>query len=110
MHPGHAELPEVPLGANDPQWLPVVGSSGLDLVDITHDKGIHRKPAELSILRAHGIRLLVVTLKRDLTMWEKLAFLVRRWDRLEREISRRGSGPWVVSITEGRFTDVTPSR
>ena len=51
-----------------------------------------------------------MTLKRDLTMWEKLAFLVRRWDRLEREISRRGSGPWVVSITEGRFTDVTPSR
>jgi hypothetical protein len=50
--------------------------------------------------------MFVLTLKKDLTMWEKLVFLSHRWERLEKEVGRRGSGPWVVSITEGRFADL----
>ncbi len=50
LHPGHARLPNVPLGTPDAQWLPIVG--GLGLVVITRDKKIRSRPAEAQLVIA----------------------------------------------------------
>ncbi len=104
VFPGHVELPAVPKGAKDIEWLPVVGKAGLDLVVITQDKNIRKKPGELSLLKDHGVRMFVLAPKRDLGRWDKLAMVVKFWDRLEKTISRSGNGPWVFTITEAKIT------
>ena len=42
VYPGHPDLPQVPRGALDDEWLPVVGE--LALVVITRDRKIRYRP------------------------------------------------------------------
>src|SRR5437660_1023401 len=95
VYPGHPQLPDVPRGTLDPDWLPIVGSNGRNLVVFTRDKGIQRKTGEALLLRDHGVRMFVLTGKKDLTAWEKLGVLVRVWPALEKSIASNGPGPWV---------------
>ena len=44
VYPGHEELPEVPRGTLDDDWLPIVGERRL--VAITRDQHIRYRPAE----------------------------------------------------------------
>ena len=46
VHPGHPDLPSVPRGTLDPDWMPIVSAMGL--VVISRDKRIRTKPAELA--------------------------------------------------------------
>jgi PIN like domain len=106
-YPGHPEITaRIPRGAKDPDWLPMVGAADLDLVVVSHDKRIRTKPAEISAIRAHRVRCVVLTSTADLTSWDKLDFLVRRWDRMERHIKKCGVGPWIVAMTSGTFKDI----
>ncbi len=104
VFPGHPGFSEVMKGAKDIAWLPVVGKTGLDLVVITQDKNIRKKPGELTLLKNHGVRMFVLAPKRDLGRWDKLTMVVKFWDRLEKTISRSGDGPWVFSVTEAKIT------
>jgi hypothetical protein len=106
VHPGHRDLPEVPTGTLDPDWLPIVGPAGRDLVVLTRDKAIQRKTAEAMLLHDHAVRMFVLTGKRDLTKWEKLALLVRCWPKIEKNLGTNGPGPWVQSITEAGVKDL----
>jgi PIN like domain len=109
VHPGHPELPEVPLGALDPDWLPVVGAGGLDLVVITRDRGIRRKPVERQAYVEHRVRAFFLVGKEPLSGWEKLTFILRHWEKLEKRVADNGPGPWGMSITvAGRFRDLYP--
>lgn len=107
VHPGHIELPQVPLGTKDLVWLPIVGSAQLDLVVITRDQAIRAKAAELAAFKANGVRAFFLTGKKDLTRWAKLDLLVRSWDRLDRHVRRFPSGPWAMAVTEGRLADLS---
>jgi len=105
--PGHSALPEVPPGTYDEDWLPVVGRAGKDLVLITRDRKIRRKPAELAAFRANGVRAFFITGKRELGAWDKLGLLVRHWEQIEATIDRNGPGPWAVGLTiSGRPKDI----
>lgn len=99
VHPGHPDLPGVPLGTPDPVWLPLIGQG--ELVLITRDNRIRSKPAELEAYKAHAIRAFFLTGKKDLTKWEKLDLLVRSWARMEQMIAKRGPGAWAASLTAG---------
>jgi hypothetical protein len=98
-HPGHAAIPEVPLGSKDPDWLPIIGKR--ELVLITRDNKIRSKPAELQAYKDHRIRAFFLTGKRDLTMWEKLDLVVRQWEKIEAAVTKNPKGPWAMAVTAG---------
>ena len=105
-YPGHRNLPQVPRGTKDEEWLSVIGKHGLDLVVITQDKRIKEKPAELLALTNNGIRMFNVSAKKDRTSWEKFVLLVTRWEKIEREILKAGPGPWVFQVTEAKIQEL----
>src|SRR3990172_11078121 len=70
IHTGHPLIPQVPLGALDPQWIPEVATRGLAV--IARDRRIRTKPAEIALLRAHAMRVFWIAGKRDLTTWDYL--------------------------------------
>jgi hypothetical protein len=104
IHTGHKLIPEVPLGALDTEWIPEVGSRGLAV--ISRDKRIRTKPAEVALLRRHKLRVFWIAGTKDLSTWDTLVRVVRRWDEIERAIATKGDGPWFVAINEGRLTDL----
>jgi PIN like domain len=105
IYPGHPLIPEVPVGTIDPDWMPAVAAR--DLTVIARDKRIRTKPAELELLRAHGLRVLWLAGKKDLSTWGYLVRVVRRWDEIEQTILDNGAGPWFVAINEARLTPIT---
>jgi len=98
VYPGHEDLPEVPRGTPDLQWMPVVGH--LDLVVVTRDRRIRTRPAELAAYREHGLRSVWIGAKRDLTPHDQLELVLRHETRLLREMTKRGPGPWALALTE----------
>lgn len=85
VHPGHRALPQIPLGAKDPDWLLIVGSAGLDLVVVTRDRNIRKKPAEKELFDNNGVRALFLTGSKDMSKWDKFVMLVRpgtAWNRM----------------------------
>jgi hypothetical protein len=105
IHAGHPLIPEVALGALDPDWIPAVASRGLAIV--ARDKRIRRKPAELALLRAHGLRVFWIAGRRDLSTWDALVRLVRRWDDIETTLATRASGPWFFAVNDGALTEIS---
>jgi hypothetical protein len=99
VHPGHLRLPEVPLGTYDEVWLPIVGHK--QLIVITRDAKIRRKPVEKAAWCAHGVRGFALTGKTSQSTWDSLRILARRWDEIEAIITSRASGPWMYSVTGG---------
>jgi hypothetical protein len=104
IHTGHALIPEAPLGAPDVDWMPAVATR--NLVAIGRDRKLRTRPAELDLLRAHGLRVFRIAGKRDLTTWGYLARLVRRWQDMEAILATRGDGPWFMAVHETRVTEV----
>ena len=106
VYPGHTALPQIPQGAADALWLPIIGSAGLNLVLITRDLNIRNKPGERALLRQHSVRGLFLTGKQDMNRWDKLSLLVKNWDQFERRLSKNGPGPWALSLTPSGFRDI----
>jgi PIN like domain len=99
VHPGHLRLPEVPLGTYDEDWLPIVGH--MQLVVITRDARIRRKPIEKAAWCTHRVRGFALTGKTSQSTWDSLRILARRWDEIEKIISDQTAGPWMYSVTGG---------
>jgi hypothetical protein len=73
---------------------------------IARDKRIRTKPGELELLRLHGLRVFWIAGKRDLSTWDALARLVRRWADLENALASKGVGPWFVAVNEANVRDI----
>jgi hypothetical protein len=99
VHPGHPDLPDVPLGTLDPDWIPVVAK--LKLVVLTRDKRMRYKPGERQLLLNGGFRVVALTGTKNMTTWEMLALVVRQWHKLEKLLKDQGPGPWWASWTAG---------
>jgi hypothetical protein len=93
-HPGHRRLPEVPTGTLDPDWIPIIAARGL--VVVIRDKKIRRKPAELELLRAHGLRVFWITGKKDLNNWGYLERVMRHWTAMELIVATGGTRSLVL--------------
>jgi hypothetical protein len=98
LHPGHEELPDVPLGTADLAWMPVAAQRGLMVV--TRDRRIRTRPAELRAYWALGIRSVWLGTKRDLAPRDQLELFLKHEERLRREAIKLGDGPWAVAMNE----------
>ena len=97
VYPGHQDIPEVPLGTPDLEWMPVV--SARRLIVLTRDKRIRTRPAELAAYYEHGIRAVWIGGKHDLGPHDQLDLFFTHEARLEREITKLGNGPWALVLT-----------
>jgi len=64
LYPGHENLPEVPIGTPDLEWMPVIAQR--DLIVVTRDRRIRTRPAELRAYSELGIRSVWIGAKQDL--------------------------------------------
>lgn len=104
VYPGHPDLPAVPRGALDDEWLPVVGAQGL--VVITRDQRIRYRPVEKRRWVEHLVRGFVLTGRRSQSTADSLAVLQRHWHRVEQVVSDRPDGPWMYAITDERLREI----
>lgn len=105
IHTGHPLIPEVPLGALDPAWIPAVAARGLAV--ISRDRRIRTKPGELALLRQQGLRVFWIAGRKDLNTWGYLVRLVRRWENIESAFDNRGPGPWFMAVNENGLVEIT---
>lgn len=96
VHPGHENLPEVPLGALDLEWMPVVGER--EFIVVTRDRRIRTRPAEIDAYLSFGIRSVWLGAKQDLRADEQVELFLRHEMRLQREIIKLGPGPWALAL------------
>lgn len=97
LYPGHEDLREVPRGADDLDWLPIVGQRAL--IVISRERRIRTRPAELRAYHEHGVRSVWIGAKQDLGPHEQLELFLRHEERLKREIVKRGPGPWALALS-----------
>jgi hypothetical protein len=97
LYPGHEDLPEVPVGTADLEWMPILGR--LDLVLVTRDRRIRTRPAELRAYWEFGIRSVWIGAKQDLGPHDQLNLFLAHEGRLQREIVKRGIGPWALAMS-----------
>ncbi|MGN6126895.1 MAG: hypothetical protein ACTHON_10040 [Humibacter sp.] len=97
LYPGHEDLPEVPLGTSDLEWMPVVGSR--HYIVITRDRRIRSRPAELDAYIQHGIRSVWIGAKHDLGPQDQLDLFIAHEARLVREAIKLGAGPWSLALS-----------
>ena len=97
FYPGHEGLPEVSLGAKDLDWMPVVARR--ELIVVTRDRRIRTRPAELRMYLERGIRSVWIGGKRDLGPPDQLGLFLEHEARLQREIIKRGGGPWALAMS-----------
>ena len=104
VHPGHRSLPDIPVGTLDTRWMPVVAQLGL--VVISRDRHIRTRPAERRLFREHGVRAVWIAGKRDVSTWDMLRLIVRRWEDIEEVVDTRGAGPWFLALYENRMASL----
>lgn len=97
LYPGHENLPDVPVGTPDLEWMPILAR--LDLVLVTRDRRIRTRPAELRAYWEFGIRSVWIGAKQDLGPRDQLDLFFAHEDRLQREIVKRGAGPWALAMS-----------
>jgi hypothetical protein len=97
VYPGHQDLPEVPRGTLDDDWLPVIGRRRL--VVITRDQRIRYRSAEKRAWVDHGVRGFVLTGRRSQTTADSNAILMLHWTKIEALVSAEPDGPWMRAVT-----------
>jgi hypothetical protein len=97
VYPGHEDLPEVPLGTLDLDWMPIVARRGL--IVLTRDRHIRTRPAELRAYQEHGLRSVWIGAKQDLGPRDQVTLFLTHESRLQREIIKRGRGPWALAMS-----------
>ena len=105
VYPGHVELPEIPRGTLDDEWLPVIAS--LDLVVITRDQRIRYRPVEKRLCIEHRVRGFVLTGRRSQSTLDSLAILEHHWHHIQQIISAEPDGPWMLAVTATGLRPIT---
>jgi hypothetical protein len=108
VFPGHADLPEVPRGALDDEWLPVIAARRL--VVITRDQRIRYRPVEKRVWVEHRVRGFVLTGRKSQSTADSLSVLEQQWARIEAIVTNEPDGPWMYAVTSAdlRRIDLTP--
>lgn len=104
VYPGHPDLPEVPRGSLDDDWLPTIG--GKSLVVITRDQRIRYRPVEKRMWVVHSVRGFVLTGRRSQATADSLAVLERHWPRIATVVASRPAGPWMYAVTAQQLSGI----
>jgi hypothetical protein len=108
VYPGHPLVPHLPLGIPDTTWIPIVGGSGW--VAFVRDRRIRTRSAEVAALREAGLRAVWFGGKKDMGPAEQADLFERHLPRLERELVKRGSGPWGLVLSRAGLAPVRSER
>lgn len=108
LYPGHERLSGIPLGTPDLEWMPIVATH--ELVVLTRDRRIRTRPAELQAYFELGIRSVWLGAKQDLGPKDQLDMFLAHETRLQREIVKRGGGPWALSMSPSGIRPVILKR
>jgi len=103
VYAGHPDLPDVPLGTLDVDWMPLVASRGL--VAFRRDRRIHTRPAEVRVFTEVGLRTVWPGGKKDMALAGQLDLVVRHWHAIERQRTELGPGPWSITLLGGGLAD-----
>ena len=98
LYPGHADIPELPLGATDTEIFDAIGASGRDLLFLTRDKKIRTRPVERRKLREAGVRAIVLTGRSNMTQDDSYDLIARYWGKIA-DVEASRSGPCIFSLT-----------
>lgn len=102
----HAGEPGAPAAnTKDKDWLPRAGEERW--VVLSRDKGIRRRPAELRAVMDNGVRLFVLTSAGNLSRWDTLELLVRRWADIT-QTATQNQGPFICAVTRGGLRPIQP--
>jgi hypothetical protein len=104
VYPGHPDLPSVPRGSLDDEWLPIIGQDRL--VVITRDRRIRYRLVERQMWIGHRVRGFVLTGRRSQSTLESLAVLADHWSDIEALVDARPDGPWMYGVTEERLRGI----
>lgn len=104
VYPGHPDLPNVPRGCLDDDWLPLIGAHML--VVITRDQRIRYRPVEKQLWVEHQVRGFVLTGRRSQSTADSLVVIDRHWRRIEEIISTQPKGPWMYALTNDRLREI----
>lgn len=96
LYTGHPELPQVPLGMPDVEWMPIV--AGLGMVAIRRDRRIHTRPLEVRVFAEVGLRTVWLGGKKDMSSAQQLVLVTRHWAAIERRCVEAGPGPWSLKL------------
>lgn len=97
IYPGHPRARGVLLGMLDTEWMPLAGRHGW--IVLSRDRRTRTRPAELELYYEHGLRSVWLGAKRDLGPPDQYELFRNHEVRLGREITKRGRGPWALSMT-----------
>lgn len=103
VYAGHADLPDVPLGTLDVDWMPVIAARGL--VAFRRDRRIHTRPVEVRVFAEVGLRTVWLGGKKDMASAGQLNLVVRHWDAIEQQREALGPGPWSITLLGGGLAD-----
>lgn len=96
---GHPDVPEIPLGTLDVDWMPIVAARGW--VAIRRDRRIHTRPSEVRVFAEVGLRTVWLGGKKDMASAQQVDLARRCWDALERRRDELGAGPWSITLLGG---------
>jgi hypothetical protein len=96
---------ELPLGARDLDWIPLVAAHGW--IAVTGNDRIRRNPEESAVAVQRRLRAVCPRdAQGDMTMWQKLTLITRHWDVVMRFADRHPKGPWWLSVTTSGVREV----
>lgn len=104
VYPGHPELPSVPRGSLDDDWLPVVGR--VRLIVITRDQRIRYRTVEKRLWKEHQVRGFVLTGRTSQSTDASLRILGRHWAHMSTLAAARPEGPWMYAVTTDRVQEI----
>ena len=96
VHAGHSVVPNLPTKLLDTEWMPRVAALGL--VVIGRDKHLRTRLGEREMFQRHGLRVLRLAGRKDLSTWDAIIRLVHRWEDIERLMRDRPHDPWVFEV------------
>lgn len=98
LHPGHPDIPNLPLGSTDPEWMTEVARLGL--IGVTRDRRINKKPSEKTIVRECGLKVIWFSGRKDMSPSDQAVLFLRHLARIRRMAVKLGTGPWGLGLTQ----------
>jgi hypothetical protein len=103
VYPGHPDIPEIYLGAEDVVWMGAVAR--LNLVAFHRDRHIRTRPIEVAKYRDSGLRSIWFAGRKDMSSADQLRLALRHWSAIEERVTIHGPGPWSLTLTAGGLRD-----
>lgn len=97
LHPGHATLPNLPLGVPDSVWMAHIAASGM--IAVTRDRRINRNRSERELIRTAGLKVVWLTGRSDMRPSEQAALFQGKVEVICALAADLGDGPWGLGLS-----------